>query len=64
MKKELVNYAVKNVFRRAMEAKAYLYNEDGTMPQAVRDLCFPAPELAPEVIDEFFFHNIFSNLKI
>ncbi len=53
MKKELVNYAVKNVFRRAMEAKAYLYNEDGTMPQAVRDLCFPAPELAPEVIDEW-----------
>ena len=46
MKKELVNYAVKNVFRRAMEAQRYLYNEDGTMPQAVRDLCFPAPELA------------------
>ena len=37
MKKELVNYAVKNVFRRAMEAKNYLYNEDGTMPQAVRE---------------------------
>lgn len=53
MKKELVNYAVKNVFRRAMDAKRYLYNEDGTMPQAVRDLCFPAPELAPEVIDEW-----------
>ena len=53
MKKELVNYAVKNVFRRAMEAQRYLYNEDGTMPQAVRDLCFPAPELAPEVIDEW-----------
>ena len=36
MKKELVNYAVKNVFRRAMEAKTYLHNADGTMPQAVR----------------------------
>ena len=53
MKKELVNYAVKNVFRRAMEAQTYLYNADGTMPQSVRDLCFPAPELAPEVIDEW-----------
>ena len=46
-------YCVKNVFRRAMEAKKYLFLKDGTMPQEVRDLCFPAPEIAPEVIDEW-----------
>ena len=44
--------AVQNVFKRALEAKKYLCNADGTMPQAVKDLCFPAPELAPEVIDD------------
>ena len=44
---------VKNVFRRAMEAKKYLYLKDGNMPQEVRDLCFPGPEIAPEVIDDW-----------
>lgn len=45
--------AVQNVFKRALEAKKCLCNADGTMPQAVKDLCFPAPELAPEVIDDW-----------
>ena len=52
MKKE-IPYAVKNVFRRALEAKQDFGGEDGAVPAPVAELCFPAPELAPEVIDDW-----------
>ena len=39
MKKE-ISYAVKNVFRRALEAKQDFGGEDGTVPAPVAELCF------------------------
>lgn len=53
MRNNKLSPAVKNVFRRAMEAKKLLFFEDGSMPQEVRELCFPAPEISPEIIDEW-----------